>query len=116
VRSPHGLSLVLTIVVIEVLPAISMCVINIVVSMVVASTVGINMWVLGIIGIKTIEPIIEAFIVRVLVVASYSAATTAASVGINTTACGGAGGIAPATSELPVRCSSSSRGRVRDHQ
>jgi hypothetical protein len=109
---------VLTIVVIEVLPniAISMCVINIVVSMVVPSSVGINMWVLGIIGIKTIEPIIEAFIVRVLVVASYSAATTAASVDINSTACGGAGGIAPATSELPVRCSSSSRGCARDHQ
>jgi hypothetical protein len=34
-------------------------------------------WPLGIIGIKTIEPIIEVFIVRVLVVASYSAAATA---------------------------------------
>jgi hypothetical protein len=51
-----------------------------------------------------------------LVIVSCSAATTTANAGINTTARGGAGGIAPATSELPVRCSSSSRGCARDHQ
>jgi hypothetical protein len=59
--------------------------------MVLPNSVGIKMWVLGIIGIKTIEPIIEAFIVRVLVVVSCSAAMTAANAGINTTACGSAG-------------------------
>jgi hypothetical protein len=61
-----------------------------VVSMVVPNRVGINMWVLGIIGINTIEPII----VRVLVAVSSSAVRSTANAGINTTACGSAGSLA----------------------